>query len=103
MTQSSSVQVIFFDLGDTLISSSTPNWLPGARQLLATLRGLGLRLGVISNTGNLSRDQLKPRLPADFDWALFDGELVLLSSEVGIAKPSPGIFEAAVHRAGLAA
>src|SRR5262245_12714253 len=100
MSQASSIEVIFFDLGDTLVSTAERRWLPGAKELLGALRGRGLRRGVISNTGALNRDQLKPLLPADFAWSLFDADLVLLSSEVGVAKPSPRIFEAAATRAG---
>jgi FMN phosphatase YigB (HAD superfamily) len=90
---------LFFDLGETLVT--TPRkWIAGARDTLAALGARGVRLGVVSNTGGLDRAALAAHLPADFDFATFDPALVLLSSEVGIEKPDPRIFELARARAG---
>jgi FMN phosphatase YigB (HAD superfamily) len=94
------VKAIFFDLGMTLVSADTTQWNPGAQTVITELRTEGLRLGIISNTGNLTRPQLKNRLPSDFDFNDFDAGLVLLSSEVGIEKPSQDIFRLAVNRVG---
>jgi putative hydrolase of the HAD superfamily len=93
------IRAAFFDLGDTLVVAADRSWVPGAREALAALRARGLQLGVISNTGDLSRAQLAPLLPADFDWAAFDPALVILSAEVGVEKPSPAIFQRAVAAA----
>lgn len=93
------VDVVFFDIGDTLVRKS--KWLPGAKEVLAKLKSKGVRLGLISNTGNLSRDQLQPLLPDDFDFDNFEEGLVMLSSEIGISKPSLAIFSLAVHHAGV--
>jgi FMN phosphatase YigB (HAD superfamily) len=93
------IHAAFFDLGDTLVVSVDRSWVPGAKAALSELRSRGLRLGVISNTGNLSRAQLSQLLPADFDWAAFDSQLVILSAEVGVEKPSPEIFQRAVAAA----
>jgi len=90
---------VFFDLGDTLVRSPT-EWVPGAKNVLTTLRGMNLRLGVISNTGQLTRAQLLQQLPTDFDLSVFEPALVLFSSEVGIEKPSLAIFQLAAQRAG---
>jgi len=98
-----SIRAAFFDLGDTLVVSADRSWVPGAKAALTELRARGLRLGVISNTGDLSRAQLTQLLPADFDWAAFDPKLVILSAEVGVEKPSPEIFQRAVAEAGVAA
>src|SRR5262245_25399537 len=49
------VKVVFFDLGETLVRTTDRSWVPGALDALAVLRDAGLRLGVISNTGALSR------------------------------------------------
>lgn len=94
------IEVVFFDLGDTLVRSRDRSWVPGAAELLAELRDAGLRLGIISNTGNLDRDQLAALLPADFEWDTFEAGLVLLSSEVGVEKPGEEIFILALERAG---
>jgi FMN phosphatase YigB (HAD superfamily) len=90
--------VLFFDMGDTLVSS-TREWLPGAKELLPKLKADGYRIGVISNTATLTRAQLKAILPPDFDFGLFSGELVLLSSETGIEKPKLEAFSSAVQKA----
>jgi FMN phosphatase YigB (HAD superfamily) len=97
------IQVVFFDLGDTLINSDSPKFLPGAKTLLTQLHTRGVKLGIISNTGHLTREQITTLLPPDFDWAQFEAELVVLSSEVGFEKPDPILFEKAVAKAGLAA
>ena len=91
---------VFFDLGDTLVTGEDNHWIPGARELLAELHARAVRLGVISNTADLNRDQVVAALPADFPWEMFEPSLVLLSSEIGVAKPSPAIFEHALDRAG---
>lgn len=97
--------VIFFDLGDTLVTRRPGAqrfvWLPGAQQTLVQLQAAGFRLGLISNTDNLTRDQLLDRLPQDFDLNIFEADLVILSSEAGIEKPSPGIFQQAAAKANL--
>jgi len=92
------VSVVFFDLGDTLVRSPAA-WVPGAKEALAALRAKGLRLGILSNTGQLAREQILEQLPADFTLAVFDPQLVLFSSEVGIEKPALSIFYLGLQRA----
>lgn len=94
------VKAVFFDLGETLVTKNR-QWVKGAKETLSRLRAGGVRLGVISNTDTLTRAQVLKRLPPDFDFKLFEDALVILSSEVGVAKPSPAIFELASGRAGL--
>jgi HAD superfamily hydrolase (TIGR01662 family) len=105
------LKVIFFDIGDTLVTRA-PNataptdrnvWIPGAKELIAQLQSKGFRVGLISNTGNLKRDDFLKLVPEDFDLAQFDAKLVLLSSEVGVKKPNVEIFQMAVNRAGVSA
>ena len=93
------VLVAYFDIGDTLVASDG-TWMSGARTALERLRGRGIRLGLISNTGELSRQQVLARLPYDFNPEWFNPDLVLFSSEVGIEKPDPRIFQMAIARAG---
>lgn len=94
------ITVVFFDLGDTLVTS-TRQWLPGAKPLLHGLRQNGLRLGILSNTTGLgNRAAILKLLPADFDPSAFEAKLTLFSSEVGKEKPHPAIFLEAVARAG---
>ncbi len=96
------VKAVFFDLGETLVTKNR-KWLPGAEDALSALRAKGVRLGVISNTANLKRAELLKELPVDFDFKLFEDALVILSSEAGVEKPSPAIFELAVTKSGLRA
>lgn len=93
-------KAIFFDLGETLVTSNR-NWIEGAPQTLQRLKATGVELGIISNTGNLTRAELlQTRLPPDFRFDLFNPDLVVLSSEVGIEKPSPDIFRLALSGTG---
>lgn len=95
------VRAVFFDLGGTLVSPND-RWAPGARRALAALRAAGVRLGILSNTGDLRREELLARLPADFDFAAFDAESIVLSSETDprLEKPDERIFLLAVERSG---
>ena len=95
------IKAIFFDLGNTLVTSNA-QWNPPAQGVLSALKTAGVRLGIISNTGDLSRDQLQQLLPADFDFTAFDPDLILLSSEIGIEKPAVEIFKLAITRSGKA-
>ena len=95
--------VVFFDLGNTLVVTKDRSWVPGARDAIAQLLKHGVRLGVISNTGNSSRDELAKLLPTDFDWTVFTPKYVILSSEVGPEKPALEIFNIAVKSTGLRA
>jgi len=93
------IKVVFFDIGDTLISKK--RWLRGALDFVRAIKAKKIRVGLISNTGNLNRDQLEKLLPDDFDFAVFEDGLTLLSSEVGIEKPDLGIFSLAIQHAGV--
>ena len=88
-------KVVFFDIGETLVRRNLAGeheWQPGAEQLIDELGGSGYRLGVISNTGALTRDELEDLLPATFSFDRFEPALVVLSSEVGVEKPDLRIF-----------
>ena len=93
------IKIVFFDIGNTLISKK--QWLPGAQDFVRTLKEKKIRVGLISNTGNLDRDELRKLLPEDFNFAVFEDGLTLLSSEVGVKKPDLGIFSLAVQHAGV--
>ncbi len=83
--------VIFFDIGDTLVSHG--RWLAGAKQNLIRLVESEIALGIISNTGTLTREQLaRDYLPTDFDFAIFESAQIVLSSEFGSDKSTPEIF-----------
>lgn len=70
----------------------------GTAEMLDFLRGQGVRTGVISNIG-WSGNALSHRLGRLFPGQPF--EFVLASSEYGIRKPDPLLFQIALRRAGL--
>jgi putative hydrolase of the HAD superfamily len=68
---------------------------PGAREVLTTLRERDLTLGVLSNRSKPFGDELeKLDIAGFFDFTLSAGE-------VGVWKPRPEIFQAALERAGV--
>jgi FMN phosphatase YigB (HAD superfamily) len=103
------VTTVFFDLGDTLgrpVLSPPPIHLAGfeafdfAAPVLAGLAGRGLRLGVISNTGDDDGPAVDAILAAAGLLGFFADGLRIYSRDVGLRKDSPAIFELAADRAG---
>jgi putative hydrolase of the HAD superfamily len=90
-------KTIFFDLGNTLVTRK--EWVPGGFEALTELNRQGFKLGIISNTGTWNRIELLTQLPVDFSFDFFVNELILLSSEIGLEKPDPAIFQLALERA----
>lgn len=111
MAQRFLYRVIFFDLGDTLVTDNSDAaasdrkvWISGAVETLEQLAADGVNLGIISNTGELTRSELAELLPLDFNFDRFHPDLVILSSEVFLTnqiapKPSLEIFRFARARA----
>lgn len=77
-------------------------WVEGAKNTLEQLKEREVRLGLISNTGNLSRSQLLSLMPADFSLDTFEQHLIILSSEHEFEKPQLAAFAYAVDKAGIA-
>jgi FMN phosphatase YigB (HAD superfamily) len=95
------IRAVLFDLGNTLVHKPR-RWVEGAPRALKLLAEAGIPVGLISNTGSLTReDLLAHHLPPDFSFQDFPEELVLLSSEVGFEKPNLAIFSLAAEKAGL--
>lgn len=88
------------ELEKLLWTETTPGEaMPGAVDMLAALRARGIRTGVISNLGwscEALTDRLTRLLGHEF-------EMVLVSSEYGMRKPHPLLFQAALSLAGLEA
>ncbi|MBI4233759.1 MAG: HAD family hydrolase [Chloroflexi bacterium] len=78
----------------------SPNLAPGVPEVLVSLRGQGLHLGLISNTGvtpgSVLRELLRRRGILDY----FDA--LTFSDEVGLSKPAIGIFLMTLERLGVA-
>ena len=110
MTASDTPAVVFVDLGDTLgtpVLSPPPyhlvgfNVIPFAQSVLGELQRRGLRLGVISNTGDDGGPAVNEVLRAAGLLSYFDPSLLIYSKDVGLTKDSPEIFRRAAERAGL--
>lgn len=96
MVVDAGLEMVFFDLGDTLVNVPDLDgpWpsLPGAEALVANLKAAGIRVGIISNSpAGWDLDDVRDRManPLFFD----EFELVILSSLEGVSKPDPVIFE----------
>lgn len=104
-------QVIFFDIGATLGTpkiSPSPSRLEGLDiypyipKVLQHLKENGLKIGIISNTGNETEAAMKRVLEEAGIYSFFEPSLLIYSSVVGVSKPSPEIFRLAAQRAGYA-
>jgi leucyl aminopeptidase len=105
------IKSIFFDIGDTLgtaVLSPPPvrlvrlDLFPYVMALLRSLADRGLRLGIISNTGDMDGTSVDAILNKAGIRDFFDASLRLYSKDVGLKKDSPEIFLVAAQRAGLA-
>lgn len=79
-------------------AASPGECMPHVHELLACLKKLGIRSGVISNigwSGTALTNRINRLLPEN------EFEFVIASSECGVRKPDPFIFELALRRAGL--
>lgn len=103
------IEVVFFDLGATLgspVLSPPPIHLIGfkvfnfTKPVLRELRDRGLRLGVISNTGEDDGTAVDAVLEQAGIRDFFEPALRIYSRDVGMRKDSPGIFLLAAERAG---
>ena len=101
--------VIFFDIGHTLGTpriSPPPYHLEGLNiypyilNVLEQLKDKSLQIGIISNTGNETEDDMKRVLGEAGIYRFFKPNLLIYSSVVGVRKPDPEIFRLAAERAG---
>ena len=104
--------VVFFDIGDTLGASrlSPPPYrlegldvYPYVRSVLQHLKDNNVRMGIISNTGNETADEVNKVLGEAEILHFFEPNLLIYSSVVGLKKDSPEIFRLAAERADLSA
>lgn len=106
-----SVQVVFLNSGTTLgfpeVSPPPPRLVglhlyPFVPKVLEELRTVGLRLGLIAETGALDdQGSLRQVLEGCGIYQLFEPTLLLFSSVEGLPKTSRALFERAADRAGL--
>ena len=111
MKPANPLSAVFFDLGATLVDPrftatgafSGFSELPGTREGLEKLRAAKLRLGVISNTGDIDPKAVRAALTKIKLLTFFTDNLIMLSGEVHLDKSTPAIFRLAVKRAGAEA
>jgi bacterial leucyl aminopeptidase len=105
------VPVAFFDIGETLgsVRVSPPPYrllgldiYPYVPAILNQLRNNGVRIGVISNTGSETAEDMKNVLEECQLYGLFEPDLLIYSSVVGLEKNSPEVFKLAAQHAGFA-
>lgn len=103
--------VVFFDIGRTLgIPKISPppsrleglDTYPDIPNVLQQLKDNSLKIGIISNTGNETEDDMRRVLEEARIYSFFEPSLLIYSSVVGFRKPSPEIFRLAAERAGHA-
>jgi len=84
----------------TYLNFYESNWrlFPGLKKSLQTLKASGVRLGIISNGNRMQQDK---KLQKTGVHELFESELIIVSEEVGHAKPNPKIFKFAQKKAGV--
>lgn len=105
---------VYFDLGDTVISTkdfSHLHYFKGAREYIEELKRQGLKIGIITNIPESWGQDYNQKLLAlkkviqdgweeqtPFDWSVFDEVILPLNdSEM---KPAPGMFMRALEKAG---
>lgn len=104
----SAIEVVFFDLKDTLGEVYRPGQLtiyrPSTTQLLSAMHGsVGVRVGVISNLPRTLTVEDGRKMIEDAGlMPSFEPALVVFNHDAGADKPSPAIFRFAAARAGVA-
>jgi FMN phosphatase YigB (HAD superfamily) len=100
------LQVVFFDVGDTLGKAVTENgslaidvFQSTPALLRAMTETLGLRAGIISNTDTLTTKTFKEILAAADLLAAFDPNCIITSNDAGTEKPDRAIYLFAAQRA----
>jgi hemerythrin-like domain-containing protein len=118
MADDGAVEVIFFDVRDTLGEVDRPGHLvpyrPSTERLLKAMRNdVGLRIGLITNlpddvdadAGRRMVSEAVLSESSDGDGRLTIGDLVepegiVINHDVGVSKPDPRIYKAAAERMG---
>lgn len=104
---SRAIEVVFFDLKDTLGEVYRPGQLtvyrPSTEQLIAAMRApVGVRLGVLSNLPRTLTSEQGRKMIEDAGLSgAFDPELIVFNHDALADKPSPEIFRFAAQKAGV--
>ena len=101
------IKAIFFDLGDTIMveasevkdeagTTLTADLIPGIERVLRELKARGFALGLVADT---RRGTYQNVLRQHGLYDLFD--VFAISDELGVEKPDPRIFSAALDALGI--
>ena len=82
----------------TMPEDHYPRSMPGAFETLAAIKGLGLKTGLISNAGITTAPTLRNML--SHHGLIGHLDTLVFSDELSLAKPSPGMFAAALEALG---
>jgi len=94
-------EALLRQMGDSILAPGIHYTVdPETPTVLRALKERGLRLGAVSNTYQ-SRAALARRLSEHGLWGYLDA--LVVSSEVGLTKPHPAIFQAALEKLGVTA
>jgi HAD superfamily hydrolase (TIGR01509 family) len=97
---------VFFDIGGTLgerdAATGQLSPYPSSADLLRSMREqLGLRVGIITTLGSLSREQGIALLQGSGLYGLLDPQAFVCEHDAGVAKPDPAIYNYAAQRVQL--
>ncbi len=106
MTSSDSIDVVFFDVRDTLGEVDRPGHLilyPSSLKMLDTLKNnIGYRIGVITNLPKEVTSEMGRKMLADAGITPFlDPDGIIINHDVGVDKPNPEIFIQAAKKMGV--
>lgn len=94
-------QAVVEECAQALLSNwvAEQEWVPGAPDVLETLVGGGVRLGIITNGPSDAQRAVITKLGLErwCRWTLVSGD-----ADIGVRKPEPGVFTLALARAGVA-
>lgn len=101
-------RVAFFDIGDTLGHAEGEGRALQLHPFATTVSllesfgaALGLRLGIITNSGSLGPADISGLLERAGLKSFFEPGLIVTSAEVGAKKPEAKIYDTAAERAGV--
>jgi HAD superfamily hydrolase (TIGR01662 family) len=93
------MKAVIFDLGDTLVSQESGRAFPHAVEVLEELRGR-YKLGLVTNTRlDMTVEGIREILREAEVPDVFD--VIVVSGELGVSKPDPGIFGVALEGLGV--
>jgi len=99
------IDFVFFDIGGTLgdrdAATGAFTAYPSSAGLLSALRGIGLRIGIITTLGPLTNAQGRAILQQAGLFPFLDPDGFVSDHDAGVAKPATGIYRFAAQQVGV--